>query len=216
LGDLPERTAGWRTEEMICAARTTYRLQANWKLHFENFSDTYHVPFVHRSSLNWKTVARRELHDTAIYKGNYIMHYTLFEGTRGVPEGERAFPFLNLPATFRSGTFFPYVYPGTGMGFSIDSMFVSEIYPEAPDVTTYVRNFLIPKAYTELPHYEEILATYLRGLETVTNEDITVLEAQYRALRSPIYTPGRFTAVDRMVHDCENWVLDRVLDDVAA
>src|SRR5258705_1990309 len=72
LGDLPERTAPWKPEELVCVGRRSYPVKANWKLYLENFSDGYHVPFVHKTTLNRKYVSRRDFHDPAVNIGNYL------------------------------------------------------------------------------------------------------------------------------------------------
>lgn len=211
LGDLPERVAPWQAEEMTLVSHKTYTAEANWKQYYENFSDPYHVPFVHRSSLSFKPVTRRQLHDPSIYRGNYIMHRAWFEGTRGVLAGEAAFPEIPLPAEDR-GTFYPWVFPSAGMGFAIDSLFCVQVFPEGPERMRIERDFLIPSAYTELPDYEATLANYLKSQDVVQNEDVPIFEMQQRSMHSPVYKTGRFATLDRLVYDCENWILDRVLD----
>jgi phenylpropionate dioxygenase-like ring-hydroxylating dioxygenase large terminal subunit len=211
LGDLPERVAAWKPEEMALASHKTYFVEANWKQYYENFSDPYHVPFVHRSSLSFKPVKRRQLHDPAIYRGNYVMHRAWFDGTRSVLPGEAAFPEIPIPEADR-GTFYPWVYPTAGMGFAIDSLFCVQIMPDGPERMRIERDFLVPKAYTELPDYEATLANYLKSQEVVQNEDVPILEMQQRSMHSPVYKTGRFATLDQLVHGCQNWILDRVLD----
>jgi len=41
-------------DDMVCVSRRAYPVGANWKLYLENFSDGYHVPFVHQHTLNFK------------------------------------------------------------------------------------------------------------------------------------------------------------------
>ena len=88
---------------MVCVARREYPLAANWKLYMENFSDGYHVPFVHQHTLNFKKVSKRDFHDPSIYLGNYLMHYTYFDGTRGVREHQKKLPELDLPPELKVG-----------------------------------------------------------------------------------------------------------------
>ncbi len=120
LGDLPDRTAPWKAGEMVCVGRKTYPVKANWKLYLENFSDGYHVPFVHKTTLNRKQVSRRDFHDPAVNIGNYLMHYTRFEGTRGAMDGGKVLPELDLPPEDKTGTFFPSVHANCMMGFAIE------------------------------------------------------------------------------------------------
>lgn len=211
LGDLPGRVAPWKAEEMVLAAHTTYTVEANWKQYYENFSDPYHVPFVHRQSLSFKPVSRRQLHDPAIYRGNYVMHRAWFEGTRSVQPGEPTFPEIAIPAEDH-GTFYPWVYPTAGMGFAIDSLFCVQVFPEGPERMRIERDFLVPRAFTELPGYATTITYYLKSQEVVQNEDIPILEMQQRSMHSPVYKTGRFATLDHLVHDCQNWILDRVLD----
>src|SRR5271169_6983136 len=46
------------------------------------------------------------------------MHYTRFEGTRGVLDGEKRLPELDLPPENKTGTFFPSVHANCMMGFN--------------------------------------------------------------------------------------------------
>ena len=211
LSDLPERTASWKAEEMVCVARKSYPVKANWKLYLENFSDGYHVPFVHKTTLNRKYVSRRDFHDPAVDIGNYLMHYTRFEGTRGVLDGEKALPELDLPPENKTGTFFPSVHANCMMGFSIDSVSATEVYPEGPENTVLVSSFLVPRSTVALPNFDEILAKYRRNAEIVRAEDVRAAELQQLGLRSAIHVPGRFTPPDRLVHDYDLWVLDHVI-----
>ena len=211
LGDLAERVAGWHADEMVVVWEKVRHVDANWKQYYENFSDPYHVPFVHRSSLSFKPVSRRQLHDPAIYRGNYVMHRAWFDGTRGVQPGEKAFPEIPVPAEDR-GSFYPWVYPTTGFGFAIDSLFCVRVFPEGPERIRIERNLLVPAAYRELPDFEETLENYVRSQETVQLEDIRIFEMQQRSVRNPLYKTGRFATLDRLVYGCQNWVLDRVLD----
>jgi choline monooxygenase len=215
LGDLAARTAPWDADDMVCVARTEYPVRANWKLYLENFSDGYHVPFVHKTTLNRKYVSHRDFHDPAVHLGNYLMHYTYFEGTRGVPEGVKAFPELDLPPELKRGTFFPSVHANAMMSFAIDSIAATEIYPEGPEHTVLVTSFMVPRATSELPDFPETLANYRRNQDVVRAEDVRAAELQQKGLRSPLHRPGRFTPPDKLVHDYDLWVLDRVIGNAA-
>ena len=63
LGDLPERTRPWQTDDMVCVSRRDYPVARTGSSIMENFSDGYHVPFVHQHTLNFKKVSKRDFHD---------------------------------------------------------------------------------------------------------------------------------------------------------
>lgn len=211
LGDLPERTAPWKAEEMVHVFGRTYEVKANWKLFTENYSDGYHVPFVHSPSIAKKKVSKRDFHDPAIHRGGYLMHYTYFEGTRGVLGGGKKAPELDLPAELKQGTFFPHVQPNAMMAFAIDSAGATVIVPTGPESCVLHRNTLFPKSTVELPDFEEILAGYIALGDQVAREDIIASEWQQMGLRSPLHKPGRFTPQDKLVHDYDLWILDQVI-----
>jgi choline monooxygenase len=51
LGDLPERLASHRLDEMRCTWTITLEPRCNWKLILENAMETYHTGLVHRESV---------------------------------------------------------------------------------------------------------------------------------------------------------------------
>lgn len=215
LGDLPERTRAWGTDDMVCVSRREYPVAANWKLYLENFSDGYHVPFVHQHTLNFKKVSKRDFHDPNIYLGNYLMHYTYFDGTRGVRAHQKKLPELDLPPELKIGTFFPVVHANTMMGFAIDMVSATEVYPDGPEKCVLATTQMVPKSTAELPDFEEILAQYVENADIVRNEDVLAAERQQKGLSSRFNGRGCFTPQDKLVHDYNLWILDRVVGNAA-
>jgi len=211
LGDLPQRTAPWAAEEMVCVDRREYPVKANWKFYTENYSDGYHVPFVHQHTLNRKRVAKRDFHDPAVNIGHYLMHYTYFEGTRGVMGSQKRLPELDLPPELKVGSFLPLVHANTMMSFNIDMVRATEVYPEGPANCRLVTSTLVPKASAEMPEFQEILAGYLANGDIVRNEDVIAAERQQIGVSSLFNQPGCFTPQDKLVHDYDLWILDRVI-----
>ena len=89
------------------------------------------------------------------------MHYTYFDGTRGVREHQKKLPELDLPPELKIGTFFPVVHANTMMGFAIDMVSATEVYPDGPEKCTLVTSNLVPKSTAELPDFKEIFAQYI-------------------------------------------------------
>ena len=52
LGDLPQKLASYRFEDMVCVRRKEYVLDCNWKIYVENAMEAYHIATVHRSTLS--------------------------------------------------------------------------------------------------------------------------------------------------------------------
>jgi choline monooxygenase len=211
LGDLPDRTSAWAPETMVCVDRRAYPVKANWKFYMENYSDGYHVPFVHQHTLNRKHVAKRDFHDPNVNIGNYLMHYTYFEGTRGVMGGQKKLPELDLPADKKGGSFLPLVHANTMMSFNIDMVRTTEVYPEGPGHCTLVTSTLVPQATADLPDFRETLDGYLKNSDIVRDEDVLASERQQLGVSSRLNRPGCFTPQDKLVHDYDLWILDQVV-----
>jgi choline monooxygenase len=215
LGDLAERVAPWKADEMVCVARREFPVKANWKFYAENWSDGYHVPFVHQTTLNKKRVSKRDFHDPSVYLGNYLMHYTYFSGSRGTPEGQKKLPELDLPPELKIGTFFPYVHANAMVAFAIDMVSCTEIIPEGPGNCRLFTSTMVPKSTTELPDFQETLELYLNYSDTVRDEDVIAAERQQRGAESAFNRVGCFTPQDKLVHDHDLWILDRVVGNAA-
>jgi len=52
LGNLPETFDCYRFENMVCTRRNEYEVACNWKIYVENAMEAFHVPHVHRGSIN--------------------------------------------------------------------------------------------------------------------------------------------------------------------
>ncbi|HTK00982.1 MAG TPA: aromatic ring-hydroxylating dioxygenase subunit alpha [Bordetella sp.] len=214
LGDLPERTRVWGADSMVCVNSCEIEFDANWKFFTENFSDGLHVPFVHQTSIAKKKVAKRDFHDSAVFKGNYLMHYTYFDGSRGVPEGHAKLPELDLPPELKLGTFFPVVHTNALMGYAIDSVFMHEIHPLGPNRTRLVSTFMVPAASTEMPGFAQVIAKYKETSLTVLREDCEAAQWQHKGALSPICRRGCYAPQDRLLHDYDLWILDQMLGPV--
>jgi phenylpropionate dioxygenase-like ring-hydroxylating dioxygenase large terminal subunit len=142
------------------------------------------------------------------------MHYTYFNGSRGVPEGERKFPELpDLPPPMRLGTFFPVAYPNALMSFAIDLVSWHEVYPLSPTKTLLASSMMVPEATTQIDGFETVLARYQTTSQTVRSEDRDAAEWQQRGLRSPVHRRGCYAEPDQLVHDWDLWLLGEVLGD---
>ena len=212
LGDLPERVAPYRPDGSICPWRKEWTINANWKLYYENFSEGYHVPFVHKGTLANQKVVGRKLEEPEIPNGEYVSHFTRHAGPRAVLVGDRHFPPMSyLPPALLEGTFYPAVNPASMLAYTLDSMWAVELYPEAPDRTRLACSFMFPPEIAERDDFEEILPNYVKRFEIVLGEDIVMAEVQHKGVDTPILPSGRFTGMDRLVHMIDNWVLDRVI-----
>ena len=90
VGDLDGHLASYDMEEMRCVKYLEFEIAANWKVWLEGASEDFHVPTVHRTTLDKLKVK----HWTEETQGQYCRLVEEHEGTRAVLPGDEAFPFI--------------------------------------------------------------------------------------------------------------------------
>ena len=66
------------------------------------------------------------------------------------------------------------------------------------------------------PDFADVVTRYYHRWEKTAAEDIRASEWQQRGLESPLSRPGRFSFREVLVHEIDNWILDRVVGRGAA
>ncbi len=213
LGDLPERLASYRFEDMVCVRRKEYLLDCNWKVYVENAMEAYHVPTVHRSTLQRQKGPHAQKQPT---EGEWIALWKEHEGSRALLVGDTGFPFIeSLEGQAARGSWYPLIYPSTMFGATRDCMWWLELHPLSASRTKLIVGSSFPKRTVQRNDFSEIVQRYYKRWDISIPEDNEISKLQQKGLSSPFARPGRLTHLEPLVHDLANWVLDRVLDDPA-
>ena len=61
------------------------------------------------------------------------------------------------------------------------------------------------------PDFHEVVTRYYTRWDKTAGEDIQASEWQQKGLASPLSARGRFSYREVLVHEIDNWILDRVL-----
>jgi phenylpropionate dioxygenase-like ring-hydroxylating dioxygenase large terminal subunit len=209
LGDLPGKLESYRLEDMICVRRKSYRIACNWKLFVENAMEELHIPTVHRKTIQQNTPM--ETHEPEKADGQYCALFSTHEGTMALLKGDAGFPPIpTRRGKAATGTYFVMLYPSTMLGVTSDCMWYLELRPQGPAETTLIHGACFPTATVARPDFDDVAQNYFNRWETTTLEDIEASERQQRGLSSPFSARGRFSHHEVLVHEIDNWVLDRV------
>lgn len=99
------------------------------------------------------------------------------------------------------GTFYPWIYPNSGMAFNIDHVWVIEMYPKGP-----IASRMHAHSWCRIRHRTARLqgsAEQLRqNAEIVNREDVAIIEALQVVVKSPSHRSGRFAAMDKLHDAC--------------
>lgn len=209
LGDLPQKLASYRFEDMVCVRRKEYVLNCNWKIYVENAMEAYHIATVHRSTLSRQKGKPSEPQPA---NGQYCALFKEHKGSRALLSGDTGFPEMDhLQDLAARGSWYPLIYPSTMFGCTYDCMWWLELHPMGPDKTKLIVGSSFPKAVTERPDFAEVVQRYYKRWDISIPEDNGISELQQRGLASPLARPGRLADAEPLVHTFANWVLDRVL-----
>jgi phenylpropionate dioxygenase-like ring-hydroxylating dioxygenase large terminal subunit len=211
LGDLPERLASHRLEDMVVAKRVTYDMDANWKCFVENYSDGYHIPTVHRDSLaRWRSTR-------APYrapKGNYTLNHQIHEGSQLLlpfPGYEGFPPMPQIDEDKKKGTHFTTIRPTMMMTLGNDGALAFRVEPIGPTKSRLMISSLFPKTTVARNDFETIAQNYYRRNDIVVGEDVAISLRQQAGLDSPYARMARLCRTETAINDIGNFVLDRVI-----
>ena len=215
LGDLPEKLAPYRLENMALARRKSFQMDCNWKLFVENAKESYHIGTVHRATINQYASAKAAGYWVEKATGDYVVTFAQHEGSMALLKGAKGFPTIESLEGRREagGTYAPLIYPSTYLACTIDCAWYLEMHPISASKTYMVHGALFPRDRLDRPDFEEVAKNYYHRWDVTIEEDILASVRQQRGLETPFAPSGRFSHREPLVHEIDNWILDRVIDD---
>jgi choline monooxygenase len=206
LGDMPERFASHRLEDMRAAWRIVFETRCNWKLILENAMETYHTGVVHKDSVG------AQQSRTLPTRGNWLCIQVISgRSIATLPGTLPPFPAISgLDDDARQGTYFTVVHPCCQFAVAQDCMWWLNVLPLAHDRSRLEIGGCFPRDALDDPDFAAKAAPYYERWEKVGREDISILEKQQLALASFLYRPGPLSWRDDMVQAIGRWVVDRL------
>jgi phenylpropionate dioxygenase-like ring-hydroxylating dioxygenase large terminal subunit len=211
LGAFVDTLASHRLEEMACARKVVYDMDANWKCFVENYIDGYHIPYVHKDSLaRWKTEAYvgvesrgQEYLVFAEHDGSQLL--LPFPGYDGFP------PMPQIDPDKKRGTFFTTLRPGVMMTLGNDGALVFQSEPISAKKSRLTVSSLFPKSYFERDDFERLVQNYYRRNSLVVEEDKDITLRQFAGIQSPFARIARLCGDEAHLSSFANWILDQVV-----
>jgi choline monooxygenase len=182
----------------------SFECQANWKLAVENFSESYHLAWVH-PSLNG--CSRMEDHFWFDVGADHVGQGSL-RYISGTIDGRSLPTFPNLEAISRT-TVAEYVsiFPNVMLGVHPDYFLVFIVNPLAPDRTHERMAFYFIGDAAMMPDYEALRQLPVNLWTETNHEDIDVIQRMQIGRRSPAFNGGCFSpALEKTVHQFQQLV----------
>ena len=206
LGDLPERMASHRLDEMRCTWKMTLEPHCNWKLILENAMETYHTGIVHKNTVG------KQSSRTLDTRGDWLCIQVIsgrsiatLPGDGAVVSADRG-PRRRRPAGHVLHGRPPVVPARDGAGLPV----VAERHAARARPVAAGGRRCFPAHVLDDPDFEAKAQPYYERWEAVAREDVDILERQQRALGSVLYRPGPLSWRDDEVQAIGIWVLDHL------
>ncbi len=214
LADLPERFKKYKMEDMHVTRKWENRFNANWKIWVENSREGYHVPTVHRESLDtYYPGAKSTVFEPEGIPGVYAINSSDNENGLYVPRN-KTLPFIEgLDPTDEERTHFMVFYPHLLMNLPPDRITFHQYFPEGPEWTRIVTWCCFPRTTIEMENFEEEAEDkYYPPMELFIKEDKEICEIVHRGIIGRSARPGRYSPTqEQTVYEFSNYVLDHVI-----
>ena len=212
LGAFPTHFDRFPLAELRRAKRMEYDVRANWKVLMENYSECYHCPGVH-PLLNHLTPYNLGgyLHGEGEWAGSWMElvgeNETL--SIDGSASGRAALPGMTEDDLRR--VYYAWIWPNLLFSLHPDYLMTHQVWPVEPGHS---------KVTCELYFHPETMADPAfdpsgpsEFWDLTNRQDWHVCELQQQGTASRAYTPGRYSAIEKMVHAFDAKVADRYADD---
>ncbi len=207
LGNLPEKFAAWRMQDLRLYKRIVYEVKANWKLIVLNYNECLHCPLVH-PLLNRLTDYVGA--DNECPAPGYIGGAMGFRGgaeTMSI-DGKRRRDYLpGLSEEDRGKVLYYSIYPNLLLSLHPDYMMVHTLWPRSMDRTEIICEWHF--------HPLELAKAGFVGDDAVdfwdaTNrEDWRISELSQAGIQSRVYAPGPYSRREELLHAFDEAVLKR-------
>jgi choline monooxygenase len=211
LGDLPDRTAGYRLDEWEIARTAEYEIEANYKLVAENFTEYYHLPWVHPGLVKVSPMdAHHRWQGTGMYVGFCTSPIAPDTDEGGWQSGLE--PISGLDDVDATSARFIWLFPGVAVNILPNHLFIILVRPVAPGLTHETTYLLTHPESTGAEGGEQAVDELASFWDGVNREDIEIVERVQSGLSSTPFPGGRLCyRFEESVHRFQNMVVDRMV-----
>jgi Rieske 2Fe-2S family protein len=207
LGDLPEKFAPWRMQELRLHRRIVYEVKANWKLIVLNYNECLHCPFVH-PALNRLTDYAGA--DNEAPSPSYIGGAMGFRGGAETMslDGKRRRDYLpGLNEEDRRKVYYYAIYPNLLLSLHPDYMMVHTLWPLAADRTEIICEWHFHPSEAAKDGF--VADDAIEFWDTANREDWRISELSQAGIQSRVYAPGPYSEREQLLRAFDETILQR-------
>ena len=191
---LISRLKNWQPDTLPITKTLTYKVQANWKLLFQNYSECYHCPTVH-PDLNQQTRYKTATND--------LMEGPILGGPMQLSDGYETISqdgkhvgsiFQSLDSTQQRSVYYYTIFPNMFVSAHPDYVMIHQLIPVDVGVTHVHCFFMADPSSTP-----ESLEGAWKMWDTVNRQDWKVCELTQLGAQSPAFQPGPYSNLESML-----------------
>lgn len=208
LGDLPQRTAGYRLDEWQLARTNRYEIAANHKLVAENFMEYYHLPWVHPGLVKVSPMAaHHRWQGPGMYSGFCTSPIAPDASGSGWDNGLA--PITGLSSSDAVSARFLWLFPNVALNILPNHLFVIIVTPVGPRFTVESTYLLTHPESGSGGLVEDGVDGLTRFWDAVNREDIEIVQRVQEGLDTTPFPGGRLCyRFEEPLHRFQNMVID--------
>jgi Rieske 2Fe-2S family protein len=187
---LAEKFSAWGLPGLRALRRQEYDVRANWKLIVQNYSECYHCPLIH-PDLAARSPYRSGRND--LYRGPFLGGYMELNeqyGSLTLSGRACAPPLPGVAAEDHARVYYYSIFPNLLLSLHPDYVMAHTLWPQAPDRTRIVCEWLFDPAQQGQPGFNPDDAA---GFWDMTNrQDWRVCELSQQGVSSRAYAPSPY------------------------
>jgi len=186
----------------------------NWKLLTENFTENYHGPVVHGSTVSVGV----PLVETDFVDDSYdAFSYSTFPRRDPILYGHAHPDNMRLQGKQRNTTVLIKVFPTQLLSLAPDLFWYLLLQPRGTgEVGVRFGVALAPERYAATEDVPALVAEFVTFFEKVNNEDRAVVEGIYRGSLAPLAASGPLSWLEREIHEFMGYLSRRLNESNAA
>ncbi len=209
LGEMEGRFQRWNLAGLIPVHRTTYEVEANWKLLFQNYSECYHCPKAH-PLLNRLTPFRDSSND--LENGSILggpMRMARGRGSSMTAIGAAcAAPLGSIDEDDLDKVYYYTVFPNLFVSAHPDYVLIHRSEPLAVDRTRVVCEWLFDPLAAAEPEFDPSGA--IEFWDTTNREDWRLCTLSQQGISSSAYSPGPYADLESQLAAFDRYYLERL------
>lgn len=173
--------------------------KANWKIAVENFTEGYHGPIAHRSTVG----AGINVSDTRFPTEKYLhFTYSTFTKPENAQYGVAHPKNTHLTGAWRRTAVLANIFPAHMYSLSPDYLWYLSLRPKgAGELSVRVGVALAPEVHASTENLSHFVGSLTEFFDRVNAEDRAIVEGVFRGSFAPSARSGPLSWLERGVHD---------------